>query len=372
MGKIIAAFSHKGGVGKTNFIFNLGHSLADKGASVLFIDIDAQMNLTSSVLGKSDTISYSNTEDDDALEQAQVRNNEEWATFLATTQNFMDYVNTYINQGTNNKPLYQPKGHSNISLLASSLDLPFLELTWADIVLGSRTEKQITDLRLYYFQQAIIELAKKYDYVLIDTPPSSSSVITGLSVITSNYFFVPVTPGFFALQAINNLKDILEYWQGIFSKHEKTGNRLGLSFHTKLLGVVMQKSRPYNREGKRNQYSKNTEIWKNKINETLKETLFSTGRIPIANRLIGEDEFKHIFPESDPFVVDMISDFTLGLSTEAEKRGKPVIHLTEKDLPTLQADPTKPANQQHNHIRTLASIKQSYNYIADCLLKNLK
>lgn len=44
-------FSHKGGVGKTTLVHNLGYILADRGKRVLLIDADPQMNLTSAVAG---------------------------------------------------------------------------------------------------------------------------------------------------------------------------------------------------------------------------------------------------------------------------------------------------------------------------------
>ena len=49
MGSIITVFSHKGGVGKTTLVHNLGYILADRGKRVLLIDADPQMNLTSAV-----------------------------------------------------------------------------------------------------------------------------------------------------------------------------------------------------------------------------------------------------------------------------------------------------------------------------------
>lgn len=45
-GRVISIFNNKGGVGKTNIIWNVGISLADKGKKVLFIDFDPQCNLS--------------------------------------------------------------------------------------------------------------------------------------------------------------------------------------------------------------------------------------------------------------------------------------------------------------------------------------
>jgi len=47
MGTIITLANHKGGVGKTSMIMNLGGSLSQLGYSVLLIDLDSQCNLSS-------------------------------------------------------------------------------------------------------------------------------------------------------------------------------------------------------------------------------------------------------------------------------------------------------------------------------------
>ena len=48
--KIISVANHKGGVGKTTTVASVGVGLARRGFKVLLVDLDAQANLTSSLL----------------------------------------------------------------------------------------------------------------------------------------------------------------------------------------------------------------------------------------------------------------------------------------------------------------------------------
>ena len=52
--KIIAVANHKGGVGKTTTVANLGSILSVKGHRVLLVDLDAQANLTASLVASID------------------------------------------------------------------------------------------------------------------------------------------------------------------------------------------------------------------------------------------------------------------------------------------------------------------------------
>lgn len=48
--EIISFFNHKGGVGKTTLVYNIGIALAKKGKRIVFLDLDAQANLTAAAL----------------------------------------------------------------------------------------------------------------------------------------------------------------------------------------------------------------------------------------------------------------------------------------------------------------------------------
>ncbi len=58
--RIVSFFNHKGGVGKTTLLYNVGIALAELGSNVLFVDLDAQANLTSAALAPETLEQYFN------------------------------------------------------------------------------------------------------------------------------------------------------------------------------------------------------------------------------------------------------------------------------------------------------------------------
>ena len=50
--RTVAFFNNKGGVGKTTLVYHLASMIADRGESVLAVDLDPQANLTSMFLAE--------------------------------------------------------------------------------------------------------------------------------------------------------------------------------------------------------------------------------------------------------------------------------------------------------------------------------
>jgi len=49
----VSFFNHKGGVGKTTVLFNVGVALAELGSRVVLFDVDSQANLTALAVDES-------------------------------------------------------------------------------------------------------------------------------------------------------------------------------------------------------------------------------------------------------------------------------------------------------------------------------
>ena len=103
MAKIISFFNHKGGVGKTTSVHNIGYGLSKLGKKVLLIDADPQMNLTAAVYGLSIDSSYSN--DDKATSKWKEYNKKYVSLYqiinaIITKQEFKPNFYTYVDKKT--------------------------------------------------------------------------------------------------------------------------------------------------------------------------------------------------------------------------------------------------------------------------------
>lgn len=189
----IAINAFKGGVSKTTVSFNLAWALAEQNV-ILLVDMDPQCNLTQV---------FSNS-----LPEEQVRK----------LSRFIDYTNPDIlNIGESLYPLItgvtmepplasavQHPMRPNLYLLPGSFDLAEYEknVAAAEISAVLATAHLINAPR--YVMQGV---AKQVGAVLIiiDTPPSTSS-LNMITIMTSNYFLVPLQADYFSLKAIQSVQ----------------------------------------------------------------------------------------------------------------------------------------------------------------------
>jgi len=166
MGKIISISNHKGGVGKTSTCTNLGKALSLKGKRVLLVDLDSQMNLTGIFLDKGET--------------------PERTIFEALI-------------GEKVLPIIHIS--ENLDLVPSSLDLVGIDRALA-VVLGDNLGE------LLLLRDLLEPLREKYDYILIDCPPSLG-VLTRNSLIASDGLLIPLTAEALPYNGLRNLLDAL-------------------------------------------------------------------------------------------------------------------------------------------------------------------
>ena len=131
MGRIIAIANQKGGVGKTTTAINLSACLAERGKKVLSVDMDPQGNMTSG-LGM-DKNSVETTIYDLIIGETDI-------------------------EGVINKNVIE-----NLDIIPTSIDL-----SGAEIELLDQEGKE------YILRKALHDIKNKYDFIIIDCPPSSA------------------------------------------------------------------------------------------------------------------------------------------------------------------------------------------------------
>ena len=159
--KVIAIANHKGGVGKTTTSINLSAALAHFGRSVLLIDIDPQGN-SSRGLGIDVTLI----------------NKSIFEVFSGTAD-----INAVIRKT-------MMKG---LELLPSKLMLASIDSTF-----GSTVEPYTL------LKRKISQIEKKYDYVIIDCPPSLG-ILTINALNAANTVLIPVQCEYFAMDAVSTI-----------------------------------------------------------------------------------------------------------------------------------------------------------------------
>jgi len=168
MTRTIALAMQKGGSGKTTTCLNLGAALAERSRRVLLVDMDPQANLTQ----------YLGHEPHELKETIYTR------------------LKEFIAEGTGNAPpvLNTDEG---VDLVPSNLQLSLGEF---DLVNAFRREHALS--------QVLAPITAKYDYVLIDCPPSLGILVAN-ALTAAESVVVPVQAEFFAASGVSTLMHLI-------------------------------------------------------------------------------------------------------------------------------------------------------------------
>ncbi len=181
MTRIISLLNQKGGVGKTTTTVNLAAAIAAAGNTVLVIDLDPQTHLGLH-FGIDETAAsvYDLLMDDDVSAKNAV-----------------------------------VKARKNIDLITSEVDLAA-----AESELASKTDRH--DLLAH----KLAPIKDKYDYILIDCPPSLG-LLTINALAASKELIVPMQTHFLALQGVSRLFETVQMLVG------------GLNPELAVIGIVL-------------------------------------------------------------------------------------------------------------------------------------
>ena len=163
LGQVIAFANQKGGVAKTTTTLNLGAAMKEKGFSVLAIDLDPQGNLTMSQGWNPDDIERS----------------------------MFDVL-------VHRLPIEEIVRVAEVDVAVSSIDLAGAELALSSMIGRERA-----------LEKALVGVRAKYDYILIDTPPSLG-LLTINALVAASGVIVPVQCEYLSLRGLVQLQNTLE------------------------------------------------------------------------------------------------------------------------------------------------------------------
>ena len=166
MGKVISIANQKGGVGKTTSSINLAASLAAIEHPTLIIDIDPQSKTTSGLGIDISTVTNS-------IYEVMIGSAEINDTIRQTELDFLDLVPAHIN------------------------------------LVGAEIEMIDRDQRERILTKALAELRDKYDFIIIDCPPSLG-LLTINALTASDSILIPVQCEYFALEGLGQLLNTIK------------------------------------------------------------------------------------------------------------------------------------------------------------------
>ena len=161
-GEVVSITNHKGGVGKTTTAINIGAGLNMAGKNILLVDLDPQANLSQSL-------------------------------------GIMEPPEANIYRAIRGEIPMEPVGIlPGLDLIPSTLDL-----SGAEIELSGEIGRE------YILRELLDPLRGKYDYILIDCPPSLG-LLTVNALTASQEVIIPIQAHYLALHGLGKLTEVVE------------------------------------------------------------------------------------------------------------------------------------------------------------------
>ena len=190
MSRIIAVSNQKGGVGKTTTSVNLSASLAALEKKVLLIDFDPQANTSSSI---GIDVSVNTKTIYDLLEN----NCEIYECIYNTKLSFLDVIPAHI-------------------------DLVGIEIEFIN-----------SSDREYLLRNVIDKVKEKYDFIIIDCPPSLG-LLTINALSAANSIIVPIQCEYLALEGLGKLLNTIKSIQKLHNSDLSIEGLLLTMYDTRL------------------------------------------------------------------------------------------------------------------------------------------
>jgi chromosome partitioning protein len=236
--KTIAFFNNKGGVGKTTLVYHLASMIAERGQTVLAVDLDPQANLTSMFLTEDHLEGLWGVNDMDLYPSTI------FGALRPMIRGLGDVVIPYVEE-------INPR----LGLVAGDLALSTFEdkLSGAWPQCHNRDESAFRIMTAFHRGMRRAAAYFNAEWVLIDIGPNLGA-INRAALIASERVVIPLGPDLFSLQGLRNLgpklKEWRESWQELIGKNPDPSLDLPSGTIEPLGYVVMQHGMRENRPPK--------------------------------------------------------------------------------------------------------------------------